>query len=166
MDEQKKAQTIEVTGTLRDDALKRFQKQIQQWQLAMPSAEPLVLDFGLGRFHEVGLIEYWIANEIEAGYCGKFLFVFDGQRCPMHQHQEKHETFFIVKGQVKMTFNGQDRIMSPGDTLPVSTENPHSFIGQGNALILEVSKPCMIDDNYFANTNIPIGLNYKKGIQS
>ena len=26
------------------------------------------------------LIEFWIANEMDAGYCAKYLFVFDGQR--------------------------------------------------------------------------------------
>ncbi len=60
----------------------------------MPPHEPLVSDFGLGDFYETGLIEYWVANEIQAGYCGKLLFVFGGQTCPMHWHKRKHETFF------------------------------------------------------------------------
>ncbi len=65
----------------------------------MPPGEPLVLDFGLGRFDEIGEIEFWVANEETHGYCGKFLFVADGQTCPYHRHDRKHETFFVLKGQ-------------------------------------------------------------------
>jgi len=42
---------------------------------------------------------------MEAGYCGKYLFVFDGQTCPLQQHKRRHETFFVVQGRVRMTFD-------------------------------------------------------------
>ena len=160
MDEQQKAATIELTGTARHVAIERFSQQLQQWQLAMPPAEPLVLDFGLGDFARFGLIEYWIANEIEAGYCGKYLFVFDGQSCPMHHHLDKHETFFIVKGAVTMELEGSNRRLDAGDVLPMQCGVRHGFTGLGPALILEVSRPCVIADNYFVDEQIPIGGNY------
>jgi mannose-6-phosphate isomerase-like protein (cupin superfamily) len=117
----------------------------------------LVLDFGLGDFAKTGLIEYWIANEVEAGYCAKYLFVFDGQTCPMHHHRGKMETFFVVKGTVRMSFDGREFEMSPGEVLPVPQGRPHSFTGAGPALLLEVSTPCLIDDNFFADPAIAIG---------
>ncbi|NQT19917.1 MAG: D-lyxose/D-mannose family sugar isomerase [Planctomycetes bacterium] len=113
-----------------------------------------MLDFGLGRFHEIGLIEYWIANEIEAGYCGKYLFVFDGQTCPMHHHREKMETFFIVRGTVRMIMDATERRMAAGDVLPVRPGHKHSFSGIGPALLLELSKPCIIADNVFEDQRI------------
>jgi N-acetylneuraminate synthase len=120
----------------------------------MPEVEPLVLDFGLKNFYKEGLIECWVANEEKEGYCGKFLFVFDGQRCPSHHHRIKHETFFVVKGSVKMELNNKERLMKKRDIQVMPTRVNHSFIGQGNALLLEVSKPCILKDNIFKNKSI------------
>ena len=162
MDERRKAMVIAVTGAARQKALRDFKTQLKTWQLVMPPHEPLVSDFGLGDFYRIGLIECWVANEIEAGYCGKLLFVFDGQTCPMHWHKTKHETFFIVRGNVEMGFDGAGRSMRPGDCLPVPPGKPHRFTGKGPALLLEVSKPCLVKDNVFENPAIPIGGNYRK----
>ena len=162
MDERKMAAAIMVAGAAREKALKKFHAQLKRWKMAMPPHEPLVSDFGLGDFHETGLIEYWIANEIEAGYCAKFLFVFGGQTCPMHWHTNKHETFFIVHGKVMMSINGDVCEMQPGQCLAVSAETPHSFTGKEPSLLLEVSQPCLVKDNIFQDPHIPLGLNYKK----
>ena len=86
----------QIQGSNRRDILARFTKQLDRWGLAIPPVEPLVIDFGGGDFDRVGLIECWIANEPQAGYCGKYMFLFSGQRCPSHSHRQKHETFFIV----------------------------------------------------------------------
>ncbi len=129
--------------------------------MVMPEVRPVVLDFGLNDFNKTGLIEYWIANDAKEGYCGKYLFVFDGQTCPLHRHKTKHETFFIVKGSVSMTYDGTISDMNPGDVLPVEQWKYHSFTGKGPCLLLEVSKPCIVADNFFENTDIPIGGNYK-----
>lgn len=51
--------------------------------------------------------------------------------------------------------------MKPGDVFPVLLWTYHSFTGIGPALLLEVSTPCVISDNYFENTAIPIGGNYR-----
>lgn len=161
MDELDIGLKISVTGPLRDEALAACARQLKAWDVAMPPVEPLVLDFGLRDFYRTGLIEYWVANEIEAGYCGKFLFLFDGQTCPMHHHREKLETFYIHRGVVRMQYRGREWDMQPGEVLRVETGHPHQFRGVGPALILEVSKPCVIADNYFANPQIPIGGNYR-----
>jgi mannose-6-phosphate isomerase-like protein (cupin superfamily) len=160
MDELDTGLAISLTGPLAEAALERFHRQIEVWGVAMPPVTPLVLDFGLDVFERVGLIEYWIANEAEAGYCGKFLYVQDGQTCPAHSHKEKMETFYIVKGRVSMSLDGDVRVMEPGSVLPVPPGIVHSFTGLGAALLLEVSKPCRIEDNYFEDRRIPIGGNY------
>ncbi len=163
MDELDKALRICLVGPARDAALAACARQLCAWEVRMPAVEPLVLDFGLGDFSRIGLVEYWIANDAAAGYCGKFLFVFDGQTCPKHHHREKHETFYIVKGRVLMEYAGERREMGMGDVLPVACGQPHAFTGIGPALLLEVSKPCVVDDNYFADPNIPIGGNWVPG---
>ena len=161
MDERQKADIIAVTGGA-ETGFAQCQAQLKTWKLTMPPHEPLVSDFGLGDFYETGLIEYWVANELQAGYCGKLLFVFGGQTCPMHWHKKKHETFFIVRGKVTMHFNGSVREMKPGDCLPVPPGKAHSFTGKGPALLLEVSKPCLVKDNVFENSDIPVGDHYKR----
>ena len=160
MDELSKGQAVGLIGAVRDEAMAAFTRQIDQWELAMPPAEAIVWDFGLGDFYDNGIIECWIANEVAAGYCGKFLFVFDGQTCPMHYHRQKVETFFVVKGTLRMDLADETREMSPGDVLLMDVNQDHSFTGIGPALLLEVSRPCIVDDNYFRNTKIPVGGNY------
>jgi D-lyxose ketol-isomerase len=157
MDELDKGLAISVRGAVRDRALDRFRAIAHEWNLALPQVEPLVLDFGLGDFERTGLIEYWIANELEAGYCGKYLFVFDGQTCPEHRHREKMETFFLVHGRARMTLDSTSRDLDPGAVLPVRPGQRHSFTGLGPALLLELSKPCVVADNVFTDSRIPIG---------
>ena len=80
----------------------------------------------------------------------------------MHWHKKKHETFFVIRGKVRMSLNGSLRDMVPGDCLPVPPGAPHRFTGKGAALLLEVSKPCLVKDNVFENPHIPIGDNYRR----
>jgi len=159
MKELKKALDIGLKGPHAADALRRFRGQMRRWGLTPPSVEPLVLDFGLGEFEKTGLIECWIANDAAAGYCGKWLFVFDGQTCPEHRHAVKHETFFMVKGRARMKIGGRRLLMKAGAVLAVPPGVYHSFTGQGPALLLEISTPCEIADNHFRNRAIPIGSN-------
>ena len=135
----------------RADALARFSSQMREWGLTMPSSDPLVMDFGLADFETWGEIEYWITNEVKAGYCGKYLFVFDGQTCPHHCHGTKHETFFVVKGRARLTLDGEISDMDEGSLITVPPGHVHSFTGLGSALLLELSTPCIISDNEFAD---------------
>jgi len=141
--------------------VERIQAQVKEWGLALPRIEPLPLDFGLGKFDEIGETEFWIANEVEAGYCGKFMFLFARQTCPKHYHKIKLETFFIVKGKVRMEYKGQEMIMNPGDVLLIEIGEYHRFSGLENSLILEVSMPSLPDDSHFENCAIPTGNNYR-----
>ncbi len=161
MDELKKGLDIALHGKMADDTVAEIKRIIDSWGLRLPEVEPMVLDFGLGKFREIGETEFWIANEVRAGYCGKFLFVFDGQTCPKHMHKAKLETFYIVRGSVKMLYDGREFAMREGDVLKVELEKYHRFTGIGECLLLEVSAPSIIDDNYFEDVRIPIGGNFE-----
>ena len=151
MSDEEKRENIQLWGTQREQALAACRDVITGWGLVMPEVEPFVLDFGLGQFDQTGEIEFWVANEMDEGYCGKFLFVFDGQTCPYHHHTVKHETFFVLKGAVKMVVDGEEIIQRQGDLLAMPPGSNHSFTGEGPALLLEVSKPCVVGDNFFEN---------------
>ena len=103
--------TLSFRDSKRREALQRARKQIAEWGLVPcpRRRRSLVLDFGIGEFEKIGEIEWWVANFNDEGYCGKFLFLFDGQTCPYHHHKMKHETFFVVKGGVRMKVNGRVR---------------------------------------------------------
>jgi D-lyxose ketol-isomerase len=149
MEQLAEALKISLRGQDAEIPLEKFRLQAEAWGVSLPHVEPLVLDFGLGRFDRVGLIEYWIANEIAAGYCGKYLFVFDGQECPAHRHRVKHETFFLLHGRLEVTRDGKSLRLNPGEALSVPPGNVHSFRGAGNSLLLELSMPCRVNDNQF-----------------
>ena len=144
----------QIWGKKRKQALNKFKNVLKKWEITMPKVKPQVLDLGLGNFYKTGLIEYWIANEDKEGYCGKFLFVFNGQTCPYHKHNYKHETFFILKGKVRMKINGKKIVKKQGTVITMPQGSYHSFTGLGNALLLEVSKPCKPNDNIFKNKKI------------
>jgi mannose-6-phosphate isomerase-like protein (cupin superfamily) len=145
---------FQITGEKRARALAHCQDTIRAWGLTMPDVEPLLLDFGLGKFDEIGETEFWIANDPETGYCGKFLFVADGQTCPYHHHAMKHETFFLVKGTLQLVVDEEEMILQEGDTLVMPPGRRHSFTGVGPALLLEVSMPSVRQDNLFADSAI------------
>jgi len=149
------ARRFELSGEEREAALSGASAVIGRWGLSMPSERPLVIHFGLGRFKEIGEIEYVVANDERKGYCGKFLFLFDGQRCPSHHHPIKDETFFIMKGMVEMTANGDTWTMRQGDAFKMMPDVEHTFMASGGpALVLEVSQPSIRNDNVFADKTI------------
>lgn len=146
-----KALKQSLQGELADSILKRIQDQMDIWGLTMPDVPALVFDFGLGDVLNIGETEFWIANELEEGYCGKYMFLLKGQTCPEHYHAIKQETFFIVQGKVRMTSNGESWVMKPGDVYTVKPTIKHMFSAEENSLILEISKPSLIADNVFSD---------------
>ncbi len=161
MDELDKGLEISLKGERAEAEAQKIRRHVEAWGLALPDVPPLVIDFGLGDFSSIGETEFWIANETEAGYCGKFLFVWPGQTCPKHLHKSKLETFFIVRGRMSMEYGGREWVMKTGDQLRAETGMAHRFTGLEATLILEVSKPSIVDDNYFEDPRIPIGGNWK-----
>lgn len=141
---------LEIAPEARARALASCREQLARWCVTPPPSEPLVIDFGLERFEEYGLYEFWIANEVDAGYCGKYMYVDAGQECPLHKHRVKHETFFVVRGQLDVTLRERSFVLEEGQTLAIQPGALHSFKGKGGpALMLELSMPCDPIDNYF-----------------
>jgi N-acetylneuraminate synthase len=82
------------------------------------------------------------------------MFLFAGQTCPMHHHRIKHETFFIVKGKVRMELSGRIHTLNQGDLLIVDQLAKHKFTALEDSLILESSKPDLVDDSIFEDQMI------------
>lgn len=147
--------SFELQGAEREAAIREAETIIAEWGLTMPAVEPLPLHFGLGEFGRIGETEWWIVNDTENRYCGKFLFLFEGQRCPEHYHRMKDETFFVVRGSLRMDAGGTAGILRQGDVFRVRPGTPHSFMAvEGPALVLEVSLPSVSGDNVFSDKRI------------
>jgi N-acetylneuraminate synthase len=146
---------FEIKGEQRAQALAEAGRILKDWVLTMPSVDPLTIDFGLGDFPRIGEIEYWIVNDRDRHYCGKFLLLLENQRCPRHCHCTKDETFFIVKGTVAMEADGREFEMKEGDTFQMAPGVVHTFAAVGGpALVLEVSLPSVPGDNVFEDRRI------------
>jgi len=60
----------------------------------------------------------------------------------------------VLKGRIRMRVNGEDREMAEGDLLAMPPGAAHAFTGLGPALILEVSMPSLLQDNFFEENHI------------
>ena len=145
---------LELQGEEREEALKKCYEIISSWELKLPDVQPSPLHFGLNDFSRIGETEFDINNNIEQGYCGKFMFMFKGQTCPMHHHKKKHETFFIVKGEIEMELPEGKIVMKQGAHRSISQNTKHQFTAMKNSLILESSKPDLVDDSIFDDERI------------
>ena len=90
--------------------------------------------------------EIWMANNSEENYCGKILQINQGYNTSLHFHLEKHETFYIRKGQLQVdlicTIDGvrMTRILNAGDTLEIDIGQPHQLIAyDGDVEFVEIS---------------------------
>jgi quercetin dioxygenase-like cupin family protein len=166
MDQLEKALKHDLQGELKTIAENRFRDKMTEWGIPLSKAPILVWDFGLRDFYRYGLAENWIANDTDAGYCGKYLFIMEGQTCPRHRHKLKRETFFILRGQVHLWYDGQDITMNPGDTITIERWKDHDFSGLEDSLILEISEPTLVDDNYFTTEGICYGQTLAEALHS
>ena len=46
--------------------------------------------------------ESWLANSEKEDYCGKVLFIKKGHHTSMHYHVDKHETFYVLEGVLRV----------------------------------------------------------------
>ncbi len=145
---------LTLQGEERQRALRRIQRVMRSWKLRLPNVPPDPLHFGFNDFFRIGETEFNINNNVQQGYCGKFMFMFRGQTCPMHHHRVKHETFFIVKGRVAMELADRTFVMNQGDICIVDQEQRHRFTALRDSLILESSKPDLVDDSIFEDPRI------------
>ena len=115
--------------------------------------------------------EIWMVNN--ELYCGKILHVIKGKRCSVHYHKDKHETFYIKRGTIKLEyvylkefesyckkykqygvndtwmFLANHRILRVGDTFCIPPNTLHSFIGlSSTSEIIEISTHHEDEDSY------------------
>ncbi len=106
---------------------------------------PEVIEKGWGR-------EIWIANNNQ--YCGKILEFNEGAEFSMHYHMLKHETFYILEGEVEL--RGYDlkdasmhgRTFKEGNIIVIPAGNPHKIIAKKKSRVIEISTTHYESDSY------------------
>jgi len=99
--------------------------------------------------------ELWLVNNQKENYCGKILYINEGYKGSMHFHANKHETFYILEGKLKVeTLNTETAkktiyILEEGDTFVLDRLKPHQLIAhEGDVKFLEVSTFHEDSDSY------------------
>lgn len=72
-------------------------------------------------------------------YCGKLMFLWKDFRCSVHYHKKKDETFYILKGKVKMLYKNERIVLNKGDFIRIRPNEIHCFTGLEDSVIIEFS---------------------------
>ena len=81
--------------------------------------------------------EIWLVNNKEENYCGKILYIQEGCSTSMHFHAKKHESFYILKGDLQIdildTFTTKihSKILHEGEVFSLDRVVPHKLIAKG-----------------------------------
>lgn len=87
-------------------------------------------------------------------YCGKIMYFKAGAKFSMHFHDEKDETWFVLEGKfIVRHIDTKDASMNetelnPGDTWRNYPLEPHQLVCLEEGVIVEVSTPDSVEDNY------------------
>ncbi|MAF25100.1 hypothetical protein CL634_05945 [bacterium] len=105
-----------------------------------PTLVPLKVEKDWG--HEI-----WLANNEEENYCGKILCIEQGHSSSMHFHAEKHETFYILEGELRIemidteTTEKSWQHLHEGETFVIERFVPHQLspAGESPVKFIEIS---------------------------
>jgi len=91
--------------------------------------------------------EEWLVNtEL---YCAKILAVKYGYQCSLHHHKEKDESFYCLKGCIRLELENKIITLKPNDCIRIKPKEKHRFTSMTNtSKILEVSTHHEDSDSY------------------
>ena len=87
-------------------------------------------------------------------YCGKILKFNEGAKFSMHFHATKDETWYVLSGQFEIRYidttnaTKKTKILNTGDTWHNPPLLPHQLFCTQEGMIVEVSTPDSVEDNY------------------
>ena len=87
-------------------------------------------------------------------YCGKIMHFNKGAKFSMHFHDQKDETWLVLEGKFEVRYidtkdaSVHSELLDQGDTWRNFPLEPHQLICIEEGLIVEVSTPDSVEDNY------------------
>lgn len=91
-------------------------------------------------------------------YCGKFIRINEGARLSLQWHDQKVETWTLLRGAAKVVDgNGDELMLEPGKGYTCYAGQVHRLVGLSDCEILEVSSPeegvtYRLEDDYGRST--------------
>ena len=100
--------------------------------------------------------ELWLVNDPKENYCSKVLHIKNGHASSMHFHVEKHETFYIMEGGLRVeiidtqTTDKTMHVIGEGETFTIDRFTPHQLSPAGNndVTFIETSTFHRDEDSY------------------
>ena len=99
--------------------------------------------------------EIWLVNNKEENYCGKILYIQEGYSTSMHFHANKHESFYILEGELQidildtLTTHIHSKILQEGEVFSLDRVIPHKLIAKdGPVKFIETSTYHEDSDSY------------------
>lgn len=74
-------------------------------------------------------------------YMGKILHIDAGKRLSLQYHDQKMESWYLLKGKVTIVLDGEEINMEPGKGFTTKVGEHHRLVGVEDSDILEVSTP-------------------------
>jgi quercetin dioxygenase-like cupin family protein len=93
----------------------------------------------------------WATNDL---YCGKLMHFNKDAKFSMHFHSDKDETWLILEGKFELRYidtkdaSTHSKILKEGDTWRNYPLEPHQLICIEEGIVVEVSTPDSVEDNY------------------
>tara|TARA_R110000824_G_scaffold373_3_gene2722 strand:- start:930 stop:1289 length:360 start_codon:yes stop_codon:yes gene_type:complete len=89
-----------------------------------------------------GKEEWLVLND---KYCLKRLYVDKGKRLSLQYHEVKKETMMLESGCCDLLINGNNILMTAGESYTINPQDVHRLIAYTDTVVLEVSTP-EVDD--------------------
>lgn len=93
----------------------------------------------------------WVTNDL---YCSKFLRFNTDSKFSMHFHAKKHESWFVISGKFNLYYIDTKTAsilvqeLNANDSITIEPLLPHQLHCIEAGVILEVSTPDSVEDNY------------------
>ena len=155
-------ENIELTNN-REDIHKiacKISKIVRDARVTFPEFADLEIShhYGLEMFHQYGLTMITVVNR---GYCKKILILLAGQTHPEQYHKQKEETFHVLWGNGKISLDGIEQSMSPGQVFVIEPETRHMLFTEEGIILEEISSTHYPDDSYYTDLAINENRNRK-----
>lgn len=87
---------------------------------------------------------HWTQPELS--YMGKILHIYAGKRLSLQYHDKKQETWFLIKGRVKVVWDNEEKVLVEtelryGEGYTCRVGQRHRLVGITDCDVIEVSTP-------------------------
>lgn len=127
------------------DVVHEYEAMLRKANVPINGIRELSHHMGINNLRETGAFLMTIINTEH--YAKKIICLLPGQTHPSHKHYEKHETFHVLSGDLKV--NGTDLVV--GDTYYVPAGVYHEFTSCFGCVFEEISTNAKPNDSEYAS---------------